>query len=90
MCLALPYAILQIFLPSPFILFFLTLQEFKDDYTDSKARILNLDRCVHHCSSLESVLKVSAQIHENHYLLLGRQFSALLKLQLYLRYLRIE
>lgn len=83
MCLALPYAIPQIFLPLPFILFFfLTLQEFKDDYTDSKAKTLDLERCVHHCSSLESVFKVSAQIHQNIYFLLGRQFSPLLKLQL--------
>lgn len=92
MCLALPYAIHQIFLPLEkhafytfFSLFFLTLQEFEDDYTNFKAKTLDLDRCVasvlcvefHDCSSLESVLKVSTHIYETVSLLLGKQFCAL-------------
>lgn len=53
MCLTLPYAIHQIFLllkkhvfHTFFSPFFLTLKEFEADYTDFKAKALDLDRCV--------------------------------------------
>lgn len=52
--------------------FFLSLQEFEDDYTEFKAKTLDIDRHLasvlsvgfHDCSGLESLFQVSTHIHE--------------------------
>lgn len=71
------------------LIFFLTLQEFEDDYTEFKGKPLDLDRhlasvlCVGFCdcSGLESVFKVGTHTSETvRHLLLEKQFCALLKL----------